>query len=247
MQERQEVRSVSLAWEDPLEEEMASTTVFLPGKSHGQMSLAGYSLRGLEELDMTERAHTHTHTANVFKIKYLNKWMNQDEIKRFLNEKQQQQSNWIHTEDSIYLTPMRNLSWKQERSHPESLLWADLWNRRDYWCCLQRVKPPRYFPLSHIHYTSPPWHWPSFLLLGLLPSLPGQTHQKFLTQPPISNHTSGMAVCESVCAQKSSRHRYHFFSGKSDGRDTDKKHLWYEMHPQWFSNIKVKKTSEKLL
>ena len=62
MQERQEVRSVSLAWEDPLEEEMASTTVFLPGKSHGQMNLAGYSLRGLEELDMTEHAHTHTHT-----------------------------------------------------------------------------------------------------------------------------------------------------------------------------------------
>ena len=31
----------SLDWEDPLEEDMA-TSVFLPGKSHGQRSLEGY-------------------------------------------------------------------------------------------------------------------------------------------------------------------------------------------------------------
>ena len=30
------------------------TLVFLPGKSHGQRSLAGYSPWGLKELDMTE-------------------------------------------------------------------------------------------------------------------------------------------------------------------------------------------------
>ena len=29
-------------------------TVFLPGKSHGQRSLAGYSPQGLKELDTTE-------------------------------------------------------------------------------------------------------------------------------------------------------------------------------------------------
>ena len=35
------------------------TPVFLLGKSHGQRSLAGYSLWGHEELDMTEgTAHT---------------------------------------------------------------------------------------------------------------------------------------------------------------------------------------------
>ena len=33
----------SLGPEDPLEKEMATTLVFLPGKSHGQKSLAGYS------------------------------------------------------------------------------------------------------------------------------------------------------------------------------------------------------------
>ena len=36
--------------------------VFLPGESHGQRNLAGYSPRGYKELDMTEQL-THTHTA----------------------------------------------------------------------------------------------------------------------------------------------------------------------------------------
>ena len=43
-----------LGGEDPLEEEMATTPVFLPGKSHRQKSLAGYSPWGHGELDMTE-------------------------------------------------------------------------------------------------------------------------------------------------------------------------------------------------
>ena len=32
-----------MGWEDPLEEEMATTPVFLPGESHGQSNLEGYS------------------------------------------------------------------------------------------------------------------------------------------------------------------------------------------------------------
>jgi len=35
------------------------TPVLLPGKSHGQRSLVGCSPWGLEELDMTERLHSH--------------------------------------------------------------------------------------------------------------------------------------------------------------------------------------------
>ena len=39
------------------------TPVFLPGKSHGQWSLGGYSPWGFKESDRTERlTHTHTHT-----------------------------------------------------------------------------------------------------------------------------------------------------------------------------------------
>ena len=41
-------------WEKPLEKEMAITPVFLPGKSHGQRNLAGYSPRGHKESDITE-------------------------------------------------------------------------------------------------------------------------------------------------------------------------------------------------
>ena len=35
--------SLILALEDPLEKEMAASPVFLPGKSHGPRSLAGYN------------------------------------------------------------------------------------------------------------------------------------------------------------------------------------------------------------
>ena len=38
---------------------MTTTPVFLPGKSHGQKSLAGYSPRGHKDSDTAERAHTH--------------------------------------------------------------------------------------------------------------------------------------------------------------------------------------------
>ena len=43
MQEMQVTRVWSLGQEDPLEEKMAPTPVFLPEKSHGQRSLEGYS------------------------------------------------------------------------------------------------------------------------------------------------------------------------------------------------------------
>ena len=52
----QETWVQALGWEDPLEKEMA---IPLPGKSHGQRSLVGYSLWGGKESDMTERLHFH--------------------------------------------------------------------------------------------------------------------------------------------------------------------------------------------
>ena len=51
MQEMKEMRVQSLGRKDPLEEEMASHPVSLPGKSHGQESLEGYSPRGHKESD----------------------------------------------------------------------------------------------------------------------------------------------------------------------------------------------------
>ena len=54
MQEMQETRVRSLGWEDPLEEGMSTSLVFLHGKSHGQRSMAGYNPWGCKELDITE-------------------------------------------------------------------------------------------------------------------------------------------------------------------------------------------------
>ena len=58
MQETQDMWIWSLGWEDPLEEEMKPTAVFLPGESHGQSSLAATVC---EVAELTELLNTHTH------------------------------------------------------------------------------------------------------------------------------------------------------------------------------------------
>ena len=54
-----EARVRSLGQEDPLEKEMATHPSTLPGKSHGQRNMVGYSPWGRKESDMTERLHFH--------------------------------------------------------------------------------------------------------------------------------------------------------------------------------------------
>ena len=54
MQETQEIRVSSLGREDPSEEEMATCSSLLPGESHGQRNLMGYSSKGCKKLDVTE-------------------------------------------------------------------------------------------------------------------------------------------------------------------------------------------------
>ena len=49
----QEMWVRSLGWEDTLEKEITThSCVFLPGESHGQRGLVGYSPRGHKELDV---------------------------------------------------------------------------------------------------------------------------------------------------------------------------------------------------
>ena len=60
----QEIQVQFLGWEDLLEKGMITHSVFLPGESHGQRSLMGYSPWGQKELDMTE---WHTFTFITFK------------------------------------------------------------------------------------------------------------------------------------------------------------------------------------
>ena len=49
----QETQVPSLGQEDPWRRKWQPTSVFLPGKSHGQSSIAGYSPWGLKESDKT--------------------------------------------------------------------------------------------------------------------------------------------------------------------------------------------------
>ena len=64
----QETWVQSLGWEDPLEKEMA---VHLPGKSHGQRSLVGYSPWGRKELHMAERLFSSLSAIRVVSSAYL--------------------------------------------------------------------------------------------------------------------------------------------------------------------------------
>jgi len=53
----------------PWRRKWQSTPALLPGKSHGQRSLVGYSPWGCKELDTTERFHftsLHTHNDSIF-------------------------------------------------------------------------------------------------------------------------------------------------------------------------------------
>ena len=49
----------SLNGEDPLEEGMVTSSIFLLGESHGQRSLVGYSPWDLRESDTTEQLTHH--------------------------------------------------------------------------------------------------------------------------------------------------------------------------------------------
>ena len=62
MQEMQETQVGSLGREDPLEEEMQPTPVFMAGESHGQRSLEGYIVHGVAKSQtQLRRLSVHTH------------------------------------------------------------------------------------------------------------------------------------------------------------------------------------------
>ena len=66
----QETRVRSLGWEDPWRREWLITPVFLPGESHGQRSLAGYSPWGLRIGHNSAIKHKYNikHTIFVMKL-----------------------------------------------------------------------------------------------------------------------------------------------------------------------------------
>ena len=56
----------SLGQEGLLEKKWQPTAGFLPGKSHGQRSLVGYSPWGCKESDTTERLHFSLHLSCIY-------------------------------------------------------------------------------------------------------------------------------------------------------------------------------------
>ena len=62
---KQETQGQSLGWEDPLEKEWQSTPVFLPGESHRQRNLEGYSSWGHKE----SWEHNFLLSSNLFEIR----------------------------------------------------------------------------------------------------------------------------------------------------------------------------------
>ena len=61
----EETKVLSLAWEDPWRRKWQPTPVFLPGDSHVQRSLAGYSPWGRSESDTSEAKELHTHASHT--------------------------------------------------------------------------------------------------------------------------------------------------------------------------------------
>ena len=61
----QENKVQSLGQEDPLEKEWQPNPVFLPGDSHGERSLVGYSPWGRKESDMTEQLSLSSYSSKV--------------------------------------------------------------------------------------------------------------------------------------------------------------------------------------
>ena len=85
MQETQEMQVLSLGWEDPLEKGMVTHSSILAWKIHKQRSLAGDSLWGCKELDMTEQLTLYLISSNslpncsvlisVWQLSLLESWL----------------------------------------------------------------------------------------------------------------------------------------------------------------------------
>ena len=78
----QETRVQSLGWEDPLEKEMGTTPVFLPGKSHGQRSLWATVYRVMKELDTTEKLNSDNNNICTITLKPYRMLAGDDNSKR---------------------------------------------------------------------------------------------------------------------------------------------------------------------
>ena len=85
----------SLCQEDPWRRKWHPTPVFLPGESHGQRSLAGYSPRGRKESDTTERLN--------FQRQHHYSWLPQTDNNPSINHQRTAQwdENYLHLQKTM--------------------------------------------------------------------------------------------------------------------------------------------------
>ena len=112
---------------------MATTPVFLPGKSHGQRSLAGYGPQGCKESDMTEvTEHAHTliqkgpsvaDAENITQMTQCTFKMPKEISKDVLKHMPQSQHGF-----QKLTPPSFRAQQSQRRRQPLQILWRTLWS-----------------------------------------------------------------------------------------------------------------------
>ena len=95
MQEAQETWIQSLGWEDPLEKEMTTTPVFLPGKFHGQGSLAGRKATVHEVKKCQTQLNMHAGRYQVAALSVLESLCHSAKLLSHPCGESQRQSAWI--------------------------------------------------------------------------------------------------------------------------------------------------------
>ena len=100
-----------LSQEDPLEKEMATYSVFLPGESHGQGNLAGYSPQSHKDSDTIEAIqHACSHSKENYKRKL-------DDLYREASRVALSLQNIIFLKDDIQRDISKyNMIWKESYS-----------------------------------------------------------------------------------------------------------------------------------
>ena len=100
-----EMQVQSLGQEDPWRRKWQPTPVFLPGRFHGQKSLAGYSPQGHKESDTTEHTHTmvdKTHWMVLVRGKFY--WVGQNVCSGFFITWKPNETFWL-TQYFMWIIP----------------------------------------------------------------------------------------------------------------------------------------------
>ena len=119
----QETRVQSLGQEDPLEEEMATFSSILAGKSHGQRSLEDYRPWGCKESDTTEHPCKHRlppnpHRNNKGSCKCW-KQLREEGVRQTWLQKEQEPGHMWH-----FLHNLRSLNWILKIADNQKSIWS---------------------------------------------------------------------------------------------------------------------------